>query len=205
MVARGQQLVERGTEGAVAQPRRLVRVQDPERRVEPGGQRVGGEQPATEGVDRHHPGALSGPGEAEQPVPESAVAVRAGGAGAAPELGADPRPHLSCSALGEREREQPVDLDPVVDERRAVAVDEHGGLPGPGARLEEGVAATRGDRSRLLRGRLRARAGDRHLDRAGLRLEVGEGELTVGAHAGSPPFEVSSPTAPSARSRRQIG
>ena len=70
----------------------------------------------------------------------SRVPGGASGARAAGQLAADPGAHLGRGALGEGEGEDPVDLDLVVDDRGAVAVDEHRGLAGAGAGLEEDVA-----------------------------------------------------------------
>ena len=59
---------------------------------------------------------------------------------------ADPGAHLGRGALGEGEGEDPLDLDPVVGDRGAVALDQDRRLPGARPGFEEGVAAARGDR-----------------------------------------------------------
>src|SRR5436190_23617038 len=102
-------------------------------------------------MDRRHPGALAGAGECRQLVRSGALAgrgrllatVRQGAADAAAELGR--------GALGEGEGEDPLDTDAVVDDRGAVALDEHPRLAAAGTGLAEDVAIARLDRATLLR------------------------------------------------------
>ena len=204
VVAGRQQALERVAEGPVAKPSCLIRVEHAERGVEPRRQRVGGEQPPAEGVDRHHPSALGRPREPQQLVGGVGIPLPAGLARAPRELAADPRAHLGRGALGEGEGQQSVDRDPIIGDRGAVPVDEHRGLAGSRARLEEGVAPPCRDRGRLLGRRLGTRARDRHRGRGALGLEVRERQLCL-AHGSSLPLAGSSPTSPSARSSRQIG
>ena len=152
-VVGGKQAVERLVDRAVAQPCRLGRVEDAEARVEARRQRVRGEQAPAEGVDRHHPGAFGRACRGQQLIGAVAVAGGAGEARAAVELAADARAHLGGGALGEGEREQALDLDPVIDHRGAVTVDQHRRLAGSGAGFEEGVVVARGHRRELLGGR----------------------------------------------------
>ncbi len=107
--------------------------------------------------------------------PQRVVARPRAPARAARQLGADPRAHLGGGALGEGEGEDAVDPDAVLDDRVAVAVDQHGRLAGAGAGLEEGVAVAGRDRGGLLGRWVGAGPGD--VDRLRLRgveLEVGE-------------------------------
>ncbi len=100
------------------------------------------------------------------------------------QLGPDPLPQLGRGLVGEGEGEDRVGREAAVADEAAVAVDHHPGLAGPGAGLEQDVAAADGDRRGLLGGRLARR---RHL---------------LGAHRSSPS---SSCSQRGARSRRQIG
>ena len=77
LIALDQQGVERIAEGAIAQATRLTGVEHAKRGIEPGRERVHRQQAATEGVDRHHPGALGGAGEDAELVGQGIVALPA--------------------------------------------------------------------------------------------------------------------------------
>ena len=145
------QLLEGVVEGALGQVPSLGRVEYPKARVQPGGQRHRGEQPAAEGMDGRDPGSLRVPRPQGQLRGSLVVAPFLGQRRAAHQLGADPGTQLSGGALGEGEGEDRFGADAVLGDRVAVAADKHGRLAGAGARLEEDVAVAGGDGTCLLR------------------------------------------------------
>ena len=114
-VAAGEELLERVFEGLVGGAVGLGRVEDPEPRVDPDRDRVRGEQPVAEAMDRHHPGAA-------EAVEQSPRPVRAG-VGAELDRRPDPLPELGGGLVGEGEGEDRVGRDALVADEAAVAVD----------------------------------------------------------------------------------
>ena len=137
----GAERVERRVERLALQHARLRLVEHPEPRVDAGCERIGGQEPAAEAVDRRDPGAVEVAREIrtlelEQPRP-------------------DPRAKLPGGAIGVGDHEQRVDVEPVVDHRAGEPLDENGRLPRARPGRDEGRAA--GVDRRLL---LRVRGSD---------------------------------------------
>ena len=162
-------------------------------RRRPGGRRAGGGRSRGSSITQAR--SVAG-------APRRSSSARVGspasrGAAARPSSSrADPRAHLGGGALGEGEGEDRVDLDPVLGDRVAVAVDEH-------------RASCRSRRPP--RGRRRGR-GRRSPPPARRSSERGRSSVGLELAASSsrrghrrPSSESPSPTAPIARSSRQIG
>src|ERR1700729_2144585 len=132
-------------------------VEDRERRIQPGSERVGSQHPRAERVDRRDPGAFGRTrrglqGRRGRPCrrPRRALRLRS----ERPEPDTDAVAQLSRRLLGERDREDPPDVDAVIDDRPNEALDEHGGLTATGARVEQQITLTALDRTQLLFGEL---------------------------------------------------
>ena len=67
---------------------------------------------------------------------------------------ADPLAQLGCRLLGERDRQDPPDVDAVLDHGPHEALDQHRGLAAAGAGVEQQVAVAALDRHQLLVGEL---------------------------------------------------
>ena len=117
------ELLERGAKGLAAEDAALAVVEDAEARVDPGGERVRLQQAAAETVDGRDPGAVE--------LPREVVAAELD------EALPDPSAQLAGSALGVRDHEDRVDVEPALAHRAAEALDDHGRLAGPGARRDE--------------------------------------------------------------------
>ena len=132
----GAELLQGGVEGLALQHPRLRLVEHAEPRIDARGQRVGGEEPAAEAVNRRDPGAVEVTGEIGTVELEQARA--------------DPGAQLAGGAVGVGDHEQRVDVEAVVDDRAGESLDEDGRLAGAGARGDERRAACL-DRGLLLR------------------------------------------------------
>ena len=141
---------EQGVEGLIERLRGhaigLRLVEHPEPRIEANRDRVGGEEPPAEAVDRRDPRSLAVAAQLREQLRPLTLGVR----GAGRELGPHAVSKLGGRLLGEREGEDPVDSLELLG-GGAVALDEHPGLAGPGAGLEQHVAVARLDRAPLLR------------------------------------------------------
>src|SRR3954454_16199440 len=136
---------------------------------------MGGEHPPAEAVDGGDPGPLDSLEDDAQPL--ELLALRHPLARC--KLVSDPAPQLIRGALCEGEGEDAARPDLRVERRGAEALDEDGGLAGPGPRAQEHVAVPALDGGALLIGPL-------------------------GAHSSSPSSDHGSSSG-SPRSRRQIG
>ena len=135
-LAAGEELLERLVEGLARGALGLRRVEHPEAGVDPDRDRVRGEQPVAEAVDRRHPGAAERRRAARAPAPSRAAARRSSSR-------ADPLAQLGGGLVGEGEGEDRVGRDALVADEAAVAVDQDAGLAGAGAGLDQDVAAAR--------------------------------------------------------------
>ena len=136
--AGARQVRERLVEGGDRERIGLIDVEHDERRIEPGGERAGAQDPRTEAMDRRD----------ERPLGRARLIDRAELAQAR----ADPLAQLPGSLLGERDREHRRDIDPVFDHRACETLDEHRRLAAAGARIEQQVAVAALDRAPLLVG-----------------------------------------------------
>ncbi len=134
-LVRGAELLQGGVEGLALEHPRLRLVEHPEPGVDARRERIGGEQPAAEAVDRGDPGAIEVAGQIGTVELEQARA--------------DARPQLPGGAIRVRDHEQRVDVEPVLEHRTGEPLDEHGRLAGAGARRDE-RRAPRLDRGLLL-------------------------------------------------------
>jgi hypothetical protein len=134
-IVAGAKLVQGRLEGLAADDATLAVVEDPEARIEAGGERMSLQQAETETVDGRDPGAVERPGEV---VAADLVQARA-----------DAAPELTRRALGVGDHEQRLDVEPALADRLDEALHEHGRLPRPRARGDEDLPAG-GDRRRLL-------------------------------------------------------
>ena len=167
-----------------------------------------GEQAAAEGVDRQSPRRArwpARPAAARRRAPRRRPRASARAPG--DQLAPDPGAHLGGGALGEGEGEDPVDLDAVVGDRGAVAVDEHRRLAAC-RRRPRGRRRARGRRSRRAArrsARSRARRGRRDAAR---RLRLGRRRLERRPRLSCPSIALilrcRSRRRPIARSSRQI-
>jgi len=144
-LAAGEERLQRLFEGLAGRAVGLGSVEHPKAGVDPDRDRVRGEQPVAEAVDRRHPGAA-------QPRQQLAGALRALG-GPPLELGADPLAQLRGGLVGEGEGEDRVGRDALVADQPAVALDHHPGLAGAGPGLDHRLGGARLDRRQLLGGR----------------------------------------------------
>jgi hypothetical protein len=144
-VGAGEELGEGGIEGLAGGALGLGLVEDAEARIDSGGDRMGGEDPVAEAVDRGDPGAAHG---REEPRGADRGGARPGGA--AGEIGADAGAQLGGGLVGEGEGEDGVGGDALVDDEAGVALDHDPGLAGAGAGLEQDVVGARLDRRALL-------------------------------------------------------
>ena len=136
-VRAGQQAGERVVPGAVVQRARGGLVEHGERRVQPGGDRVGAQHARAEAVDRRDPGGLG--------------LARHVAAAELDEALAHPRAQLARGALGERDREDPRGPHAVLEHRAHEALDEHRGLAAAGVGLEQQRAVRGAARPRTAR------------------------------------------------------
>jgi hypothetical protein len=115
--------LERGAERLAAEYPALAVVEHTEARVDPGRERMRLEQPPAEAVNRRDPSAVELPLE----VVSSELV----------QSPADPPAQLAGGALGVRDHEQRVDVEPALADRLAEALDDHGRLAGAGAGRDE--------------------------------------------------------------------
>ncbi len=101
-------------------------------------------------MDRRHPGAAH--------LAQQSVGALGPLLGAARQLGSDPLAQLGRRLVGEGDRQDRVERDPLVAGQPAVAVDHDAGLAGPGAGLDHRHPGPDGDRRGLLCGRAIARS-----------------------------------------------
>jgi hypothetical protein len=150
-VTRLDQLLEGGVEGAAGEPIRLRLVDHPEAGIEPGGRRMGGEEPATEPVDGRDPGAVGR-------LLGGAKGLELLARGLLGPLGQrlpDPAAKLVGRPFGEGEGEDPLDPDLGIERGGAEPIDEDGGLAGARPGPQEDVAVELGGGRELLIGALR--------------------------------------------------
>ncbi len=127
---------DRPLEGRLPQLAARGLVEHDERGVEARRHRVGAQHPRAEAVDGAHRCCLGVLGQATTAHPE--------------QPGADPRPQLARRLLGERDREHPPGVDPVVGDEAHEALDEHRGLAGSRVGGEQQRAGAPADRLLLL-------------------------------------------------------
>ena len=132
---------------ALTQPHRLGLVEHPKAGIQACSGRVRREQAPAEAVDGRDPGGLGRPGGVEELGRALRVTALALRARPPRELRADPAPQLGRGPLGEREREDLLDAEPVLGDRVAVALHQDARLSGPGAGLQQHVAVAQGDRA----------------------------------------------------------
>ncbi len=136
------ELLERVIERGVRDPLGVGSVEHDERRIEAGGEGMGAQHPRAKPVDGRDERALG----------------RAGGVvgGRAeiqfPQPAANPVAHLGRGLLGERDREDRRDVDPVLEHRAGEPLDQHRRLAATGARVEQQIAVASLDRDQLLIG-----------------------------------------------------
>ena len=145
-IAVGAELVERLPERLAPEHRALRVVELAEARIEPGGERIGLQEPQAEAVDGRDPGAVE--------LAREVVAPALG------ERGADARAQLAGRAPRVRDDEDRVDVEPALADRAHEALDEHRRLAGARAGGDEDLAAS----PRPLRAAARSCAlGTRHI------------------------------------------
>jgi hypothetical protein len=166
-------LLQRPLEGARCEPVGLWLVDDSEVGVDSGRCRVGGQQPPAEAVNRRDPGALARLGRLQQ----RHALLAPGLSGPAGELLADAASELVGGALGEGEREDPLDSRIRIQRRRAETVHQDRRLASPRSGAQEDVAVAAVHRLALL----------------GRALAHSSSSSDAGSSSGTP------------RSRRQIG
>ena len=128
--------LERVLVGRVREPLGGALLEHLEARVQPGGQRLGAQQPRAEAVDRADPGAVDGPcvlvlAELGQPPPQ-------------------PLRELAGRLLRERQGEDRADRDVVLAHGGGDPLDHHRGLARAGVGRQQRRAAPGGDRGTLL-------------------------------------------------------
>ncbi len=119
------EIVQRLIEGAIGQALGVQTVQDPKARIQPRAQGVRAQQPGAEAVNRGDERTLGGPGRVERPQL------------AQPE--ADALAHLGRRLLGEGDRKQRGNLEPVLQDRLHEALNQHGCLAAAGGRVQKQI------------------------------------------------------------------